>query len=174
MTTLHFNPAKLEAAVARFPIVAGVEVDPDFPHGLQVKVIERPPALIASDGESDVPVAADGELLPGVDAPTRDELPALQVGKLPSKGALTGVDLQEALIAGAAPAPLAPLVEDIAYGDEDGVTLTMKGGIELRFGDAHKADGKWAAAAAILADPRLDTLTYVDVRVPKRPSVGGT
>ena len=173
MTTLHVQSAYLEAAVSRFPTVAGVEADADFPHGLSIKVIERPPALIATDGESDVAVAANGEVLPGVDAPS-DQLPTLQVDKLPSSGALTGEDLQEALVAGAAPAPLAPLVEGIAYGSEDGVTLTVKGGIELRFGDAGKAADKWAAAAAVLADPRLDTLSYVDVRVPKRPAVGGT
>ena len=32
---------------------------------------------------------------------------------------------------------------------------------------------KWDAAAAILADPQIDTLTYVDVRVAERPSIGG-
>jgi cell division protein FtsQ len=173
MTTLHVQQAELEAAVARFPTVAGVKTDSDFPHGLSIKVIERPPALIVTDGESDSAVAADGEVLPGVDAQS-DQLPTLQVDKLPSSGSLSGEDLQEALVAGAAPAPLAPLIEKIAYQDEEGVTLTVKGGIELRFGDSAKATDKWAAVAAVLADPRLDTLTYVDVRVPKRPAVGGT
>ena len=53
-----------------------------------------------------------------------------------------------------------------------GVTATMHGGIELRFGTAGAARAKWAAAAAILADRRLETLAYVDVRVPQRPAVG--
>ena len=32
---------------------------------------------------------------------------------------------------------------------------------------------KWAAAAAVLADPKLDSLTSLDVRVPERPAAGG-
>ena len=34
-------------------------------------------------------------------------------------------------------------------------------------------DQKWAAVAAILADRQLTSLSYVDVRVPDRPAVGG-
>jgi hypothetical protein len=30
-----------------------------------------------------------------------------------------------------------------------------------------------APATAILADPKLQSATYVDVRVPQRPAVGG-
>ena len=36
----------------------------------------------------------------------------------------------------------------------------------MRFGSASKSTQKWAAAAAVLADPKLTSLAYVDVRVP--------
>ena len=49
----------------------------------------------------------------------------------------------------------------------------MRGGIPIRFGTSELAARKWAAAAAVLADPKTETLTYVDVRVPERPALGG-
>ena len=51
--------------------------------------------------------------------------------------------------------------------------MTLRGGIPVRFGSGSEAAEKWAAAAAVLADPKLDALTYVDVRVPERPAAGG-
>ena len=73
---------------------------------------------------------------------------------------------------GAAPAALRPLIEGVAIEGERGVEVTMRGGIPIRFGTAEDAEAKWAAAAAVLADPKTETLTYVDVRVPERPAGG--
>ena len=52
------------------------------------------------------------------------------------------------------------------------MTIDLHGGIQIRFGSASAAPTKWAAAAAVLADRRLGSLAYIDVRVPKRPAVG--
>ncbi len=92
---------------------------------------------------------------------------------LPAAGRLAGEPLAQATIAGAAPAPLVPLIERISADAADGVEVVMKGEIPIRFGAPAAAARKWAAAAAVLADPRLQSLTYVDVRVPERPAVGG-
>ncbi len=46
-------------------------------------------------------------------------------------------------------------------------------GIEIRFGDDREATRKWKAAAAMLADPSVTLLSYVDVTAPTRPSTGG-
>jgi hypothetical protein len=51
--------------------------------------------------------------------------------------------------------------------------VTLRGGIPVYFGTSAEASEKWAAAAAVLADPKLDSLTYLDVRVPRRPAAGG-
>jgi hypothetical protein len=51
--------------------------------------------------------------------------------------------------------------------------VTMRGGIELRFGTRDHVDQKWTAVAAILADRHLTSLSYIDVQVPDRPAVGG-
>ena len=102
-----------------------------------------------------------------------DGLPVLEVDQVPPGGELGGEPLEQALIVGAAPEPLRPLIEKIAHSDDFGVEITLRGGIPVRFGSGARAAEKWAAAAAVLADPKLDALTYVDVRVPERPAAGG-
>ena len=174
MTTLHVREDELEDAVAAFPTVVSVSADADLLHGLEIRVRERPPVLVAASGGQTVPVAADGTLLRGVrmdDA--QGALPVLQAKKIPGAGKLEGADLEQALVLGATPAPLRPLIEGISLRRGHGVEVTMKGGIPIRFGPSSEAGAKWAAAAAVLADPKLETLTYVDVRVPDRPAVGG-
>ena len=74
MTTLHVDRAALERAVAGYPVVRRLEVQPDFPHGLRVHVIEYEPAAIAVGDAGRVPVAGDGTILRGVKV----------VGKLPT------------------------------------------------------------------------------------------
>ena len=172
MTTLHVQSDRLLDAVREFPSVASVSTDASFPHGLTIQVIEHPPTAIARDGDRQVPIAADGSLLPG--ARVGDErLAELRVDELPTSGRLSGDPLSEALAIGAAPAPLRPLIAGASVSDDYGIVVSMRGGIELRFGTPHRAHQKWAAIAAILADEQLTSLTYVDVRVPDRPAVGG-
>jgi hypothetical protein len=95
------------------------------------------------------------------------------VEDLPAKGKLTGDALEVALVVGAAPPPLRELVAEVAIGPPEGVQVTLRGDIPVYFGGSERADEKWAAAAAVLANPKIDTLTYLDVRVPGRPAIGG-
>ena len=174
MTTLNVDQARLEKAVARFPTVVSVSADADLLHGLAITVNERPPALIAKTKEDEVAVSADGTVLTGLDlGDAADQFPVLPVDQLPGSGKLEGEALQQAIVLGGAPAPLRPLIEGITIEGERGVEVTMRGDIPIRFGTSEDAAAKWAAAAAVLADPKLDMLTYVDVRVPQRPAVGG-
>jgi cell division septal protein FtsQ len=172
MTTLNVDDDALGAAVAGFPTVIGVAADTDFPHGLTLTVRERPPVVLAKDGDRTVPVAGDGTILAGVDAASM-ELPGIAVTDLPARGTIDGEPLEIARIMGGAPEPLRELVEDVSYGEPEGVQVTLRGDIPLYFGGGQQAREKWAAAAAVLANPNIDTLTYVDVRVADRPAVGG-
>lgn len=171
MTTLHVQTDRLESAVSDFPTVAAVSASASLPHGLTIQVTEREPVLIATDGHRRVPVAPDGSLLPGVDP--GGKLPQVKVGSLPGSGRVGGAPLAEALTLGAAPAPLRPLIEDANVTRDYGVVVTLHGGIAVRFGTGDRAAAKWAAADAVLADPKLTSLSYLDVRVPERPAVGG-
>jgi cell division protein FtsQ len=172
MSTLNVDTDALEAAVARFPTVTGVAADADFPHDLALTVEERPPVLLAKAGGQQVPVAGDGALLWGVDVAGM-KLPEIGVEELPAQGTLSGDALEIAQVMGPAPKPLLELVGEVAIGGEEGVEVTLQGGVPVWFGGPDDAAAKWDAVAAILADPQIDTLTYVDVRVPERPSVGG-
>ena len=172
-TPLHADPSEIERAAGRVPTIAGVSVDPNFPHGMRVEITERPPALMVKSGGDELAVAADGTLLTGVQAADPDSLPSLELEQLPTGTRLSGEPLQEALVLGAAPPPLAPLIEGVRVDEDYGVEVTLRGEIPIRFGSGAGAEQKWAAAAAVLADPKLDALTYADVRVPERPTVGG-
>ncbi len=97
----------------------------------------------------------------------------LKVDQIPSAGRLGGEALDEAHAISAAPKPLRPLIEGIGTTHSYGVVITLHRGIDLRFGPASRSTQKWAAAAAVLADPKVTSLGYVDVRVPSRPAIGG-
>lgn len=173
MTTLHVDRARLESIAEEFPTVASISIDPNFPHGMRIEVTERPPTMVVQAGEQSVPVAADGTLLTGVEIPKDENLPVLAVEELPQGAKLGGAELDQAMIVGAAPEELRPMIEQIDLSKEYGVELTLRGDIPVRFGNAAAAGDKWAAVAAVLADPKLDMLSYLDVRVPERPAAGG-
>jgi cell division protein FtsQ len=171
MSTLHLDAGRLEEIALGFPTIESIATDTSFPHGLRIEVAERPPRVVVRSGEQQAALTADGSVLPGVDPP--DGLPVLDLNEVPAQGRLGGEPLEQALVAGAAPAELAPLIETVSYDDEIGVEVVLRGGIPVRFGTGARAREKWRAAAAVLADPKLDALTYLDVRVPERPSTGG-
>lgn len=176
MSTLDVDEARLQAAVAAFPTVASVSADGNFPSGLTIHVTERPPAMIASDGDNEVPVAADGTILTGIQL-AKDQaagLPVLHVKSLKPSGRLGGSPLAKATVLGATPEPLRPLVNGVHVEKGTGVVVTMEGGFRIEFGSSADAATKWGSAAAVLADPKLDSLAYVDVRIPGRPAVGGS
>lgn len=171
MSTLDPDVEALERAVRGFPTVGAISVETDFPHGLAVEVQERAPVAIVGTGEG-VPVAGDGTVLSGVE--TADlKLPAIEARSVPASGALGGVALAQAEILGAAPDPLRPAIRGIGVDRGHGVEVALAAGVELRFGDSRNAEAKWAAAAAVIADPKLDTISFVDLRLPGRPAVGG-
>jgi cell division protein FtsQ len=169
MTTLHVELDELGRAVADYPTIKSLSASPSFPSGLEITVVERPPVAVA--GDSEVPVATDGTLLPEVDT-GKQELPAIDVAVGEGGGTLDGAAREQTMVLGAAPEPLRPVIERSTTTDA-GVEVALTNGIALRFGDAGRAGAKWEAAARILAEPSLTSVTYIDLRVPERPAVGG-
>lgn len=132
------------------------------------------PELTATigSGEEAVGVSSSGQIVTFMPVPEDQQLPQLPLGEVPKSGHLGGPVLEQAKVLGAAPAPLRPYLERSYYG-ESGVDVDLTSGIELRFGDDSQAKLKWKAAAAILADPSITALDYVDLTAPHRPSYGG-
>lgn len=136
----------------------------------QVRV-SRPAGTLGGGAEATV-IGADGRVIRWYPPDRAEALPALPDVELPAGGRLAGTMLEQARILGAAPAPLRPYLERSSYGDS-GVDVVLDSGIELRFGDATQAARKWRAAAAVLADPTIVALDYVNVTAPSQPSTGG-
>ncbi len=134
--------------------------------------LPRATATIGS-GEEAVAVSADGEVLTWLTLPEEVQLPRLPLATVPEKSRLGGPLLEQALVLGAAPAALRPYLDSSGYG-ETGVDVELRSGIELRFGDATRLTEKWQAATAVLADPSIITLDYVNLLAPRRPTVGGS
>lgn len=135
-------------------------------------VVPLPAATIGTGPEA-VVVSATGAIVPWLPVPEDPPLPQLPLAEPPKNGQLAGPALQQARVLGAAPAALQPYIASSYYG-ESGVDVELTSGIELRFGDAAKAERKWRAAAAVLADPSITALDYVNVHSPSRPAFGGS
>jgi cell division protein FtsQ len=172
MTTLHVDHDLLRRAVAGHPVVRELEVTTDFPHGLQIHVIEHVPAAIAVGAAGKVPVAGDGTILAAL--PVEGKLPTIDVDgafgaeRLQDRGALDA-----AAVAGAAPAVLRARLSSVGEQGDRGLVAELREGPELVFGDATRLRAKWAAAARVLADLEASGASYIDLRLPDRPAAGG-
>ena len=131
------------------------------------------PVAAIGVGSSAVGVDSSGRVLTSMPAPEEGSLPLLPALEPPKSGHVEGPLLQQVRVLAAAPAGLRPYLASTSYG-EQGVSVELSSGIELRFGDATEASRKWRAAAAVLADPTTEALDYVDVQAPQRPAVNGS
>jgi cell division protein FtsQ len=175
MSTLAVNAAALRAAVASFPVVRSVSAIPSFPHGLRIEVIEQLPVAALTIAGQRTALAADGVVLgPGL---ITGSLPALSEGQgiVPQVGRhVQGASLlAELAILGAEPKPLARFDARVFTGSRgEGLTVAMRDGLLVYFGDATRPHAKWLSLARVLADPSSAGATYIDVRVPERPAAG--
>jgi cell division protein FtsQ len=172
-STLEVNVGALRAAVASFRVVRGLSVSTSFPHGLRISVVEQLPVAALTAGGVRTAVAADGVVLgPGL---LSASLPALTAGDSSLRSGLVQDPTvrAELSVLGAAPSMLLGWVERV-YESREGLTVAMRGGLLLYFGDATRPHAKWLAAARVLADPSSAGATYVDVRAPERPAAGTT
>lgn len=132
------------------------------------------PRVVAQigSGKRVILVGSDGHLL-GSATGKRANQPVLPLKKRPPGSHVRGHVLEEVRILAATPKALRPYVGSVAWG-KTGIDVALTSGIEIRFGDQSEANRKWAAAAAMLADPSVTLLSYVDVHAPTRPTTRGT
>lgn len=133
------------------------------------------PKLVAAigEGEDAVGVSANGDVVGWLPLPEDPPLPQLPLDEPHERGRLGGPVLEQVRVLAAAPKPLRPYLESSHFG-KGGVNVTLTTGIDLVFGDASRADRKWRAVAAVLADPSITALDYVNVTAPNRPSFEGS
>ena len=135
-------------------------------------VSSEPVAVIGSDSEA-VAVADDGTVLTWLALPEDSHLPQLPLSSPPKGPRVEGSALEQVHVLAATPPALRPYVAGSHFG-ENGVRVELSSGIELIFGSAGGAARKWRSAAAVLADPSITALDYVDLSAPGRPGVGGS
>ncbi len=171
MTTMDFNAGALRAAVSSFAIVGALHVSTSFPHTVSIAVSERPPvAALLSAGERTA-VAADGTVLGP--ALLSSSLPTINGSVEPLARARVHdpTTLGAVQVLGAAPAALASFVARVFNGPE-GLTVAMRTGLLVYFGNARRPHAKWLSLARVLTSPSAAGALYVDVRMPERPAAG--
>jgi cell division protein FtsQ len=172
MTTLHVRHDALDTAVDAFSLVKRLEVETDFPHAMRIHVVTNVAVgAVVVDGRR-IAVTSDGTILRDAAAPRR--LPTIPARLAPVGARLTDARSRAAVAAlAAAPEPLRLRVQRIVTTAAHGLELQIAHGPVLWFGDAQRLSAKWAAAAAVLADPQAAGAASINVRVPERPAVGG-
>jgi cell division protein FtsQ len=171
MTTMDFNVSALRSAVSSYAVVGDLHVRTAFPHTVSISVSERlPVAALVSAGQRTA-VAADGTVLGS--SLLSNSLPTV-AGKIePATGARVGeaVTLAALTVLGAAPSSLARFVTR-AYNGSEGLTVAMRNGLLVYFGDGTRPHAKWLSLARVLTSPSSAGALYVDVRLPERPAAG--
>jgi cell division protein FtsQ len=173
MTTLHLDEQALVRAVGPGAAIESLRAIPDFPHGLRVEFVQTTPVAILVSGSQRVAVGHGGVLLPRVRV-ADTAAPVVEVATLPSGLRLgSGQALRLVDCAAAIPAGLRPGVLRIRELPAKGLVAYLRHGPLVILGSARDLVAKWAAVAAVLADPASRGASYVDARVPDRPVAGG-
>jgi cell division protein FtsQ len=174
MTTLHVRRDALDTAVKPFALVKRLEVSTNFPHTLRIHVVTNVAVAAVVAGGQRIPVTADGTLLRDVPASASASLPTIPLRSAPAGERLTGSSaLADVAVLGAAPAALRGHVSGVSETSAHGLSVQLSHGPALWFGDRGRLVAKWAAAAAVLADPQSAAAGSIDVSAPERPAVGG-
>ncbi len=169
MTTTHVDIAGLKQAVAAYSVIKGLRVQTQFPHGLSIKVIERLPVAALVVGDVRLAIAADGAVVHGLAADTRS-LPSFAAVAIPTTGSLTDPASLAALeLLDIAPPAIRRVVVRVGQGP-GGLTVYLRNGPPVYFGDTSRLHAKWASAARVLGDPQSLGAAYIDVRLPDRPA----
>jgi cell division protein FtsQ len=170
MTTLDISAAKLKSAVSGYPAIAGVRVITHFPHGVTIEVDEQVPVATLESGGRSVAVDAGGLLLPKdstAGLPNLSAAPDTGGNRVTAAGTLATL-----AVLGAAPYELLSHIAGARATTQHGVTVQLRDGPVIYFGDTTQLSLKWSAADATLANSNSAGASYIDVSAPSKPAAG--
>lgn len=170
MSTLDVNHHRLQAVVARYPFVRSLTVHAHLPHRLTIAVSERIPVAELNAAGTRTVVAADGELLRSYRSST--PLPSIAVAAIPAEGRVTGETAHLVSLLGAAPYRLLARIATAGDLPHHGLSVALRDGPAVYFGDATQLGAKWRALVAVLASSASSGASYIDVTDPARPAAG--
>lgn len=161
-------------AVEALPTVAAVSFDRAFPHTLRILVVPEHPVAVVRQGPDSYLVSARGRVMGSSGRHghpklariwVRKDVP-LSTGSLAEGGLLTAVTAVAPLAGSRFPGHVISVTTA-----NNSLTMTLRSGLELRFGEPVDVGLKLAVAAEVI--PRLAAGTgYLDVAVPDRPVAG--
>jgi cell division protein FtsQ len=170
MTTLDVSAAKLERAVSGFGHIARVTVATHFPHTVTIAVDEQLPVASLQRGGGQVAVDRAGQLLAKV---ATAGLPQLPVAPSAAGDQVTSAGTLATLaVLGAAPYQLLPHIASARATAAHGVTVQLRNGPVIYFGNPTQLALKWSAADGALANANSAGASYIDVTAPSRPAAG--
>jgi cell division protein FtsQ len=171
MTTLDVSVARLRAAVAPYPVVGDLRAVAQFPHKLRIQVIDRKPVGTITEGGRAMPVSADYMLLHDVTPSTA--LPAITAAVAPAGSRIFDPTARaEVELLAAAPDQLIPRLTQASSDAAHGLTVQVRGGPSIYFGERSRLGAKWIAVSQVLADAGSRGAAYIDVTDPNRPAAG--
>ena len=167
-TTTDFSLAALRSSVARYTLIDDLRAQTQFPNGLRIEVIERHPVAKVDVAGQWFYLAADGRVITGLARP--GHLAVLRSLRYPWNGQARDPFVLLALrVLADAPAVLRHRVTSVTIID-GALSIQMRRGPRLIFGNGALPHAKWDAAAAVLADRSSRGASYIDLRLPSRPA----
>lgn len=171
-----FDGDELERTLEALPSVRSLSYDRAFPHTLRLLVRPELPAAVLRRGRDAWLVSERGRVIRVVERAALPAYPRIWLTGVPPPAlgsVLADVDTALALRAiRALPRGFPVGVRTARAREEEGLTLVLVQGTEIRLGEAAELPVKLAVAARVLASlpaGERAALAYLDVRVPARP-----
>jgi cell division protein FtsQ len=175
-TVLRPPVTAMRLAAARFPWVASVSVERDWPRGVSVQVVQAEPVAVAASGRDAVLVSEAGRVLgPVTGTPGLGWLRLAQAPPAPGYALPEGARAALDFVAAVDP-EVGRRVRALRVDERGLLTGRLDGGPQLRLGAPERLAAKATALGLVLArlTPEEErAASYVELSVPERPAVGG-
>jgi cell division septal protein FtsQ len=168
---------RIRSTAAAFPWVASVAVQRDWPRGVTVDVVMARPAAVAAVPGGEPALVSDAGRVLGP-APEAAGLGWLRLTRAPPAAgyALPAADRAGLAFLAAAQPAVAARVRQLGADASGALSARIDGGPELRLGRPERMEAKARALALVLAQVppgEIAEASYIDLRIPKRPAIGG-
>jgi cell division protein FtsQ len=158
--------------IERDPWILRARVARSLPGTVSVSIQERRPVAIVEAGRSLLLVSGDGVVLGQARASAR--LPVIHVsGARLAVGNRLPRTPAELLVARSLPAAVRGKVQRITTPDHGGLTLILRSGVQVLYGDGSEAGAKGRALSSLLSWAKKEGVRpdHIDLRAPAAPAL---